>query len=82
MCCWRLNQSLVQSLQRMGNAYNVLHATMPLKFLPCKEARFVSCLGVVDPASAPDNGPVESQDTGSLEELVGVSQHDRSEPDS
>lgn len=49
---------------------NVLHVAMPLEFLPRKEARLLSCLGVINPASAADNGAVERQDPSSLEKMI------------
>lgn len=39
--------------------HNILHVAMPLELLPCKEPRLISRLGVMDSASAPDDGPVE-----------------------
>lgn len=57
----------------MSKTHNILHVAMPLELLPCKEACLVARLGVVDPASAPNNGPVERQHSRSLKELHSIS---------
>lgn len=55
-----------------GQTHNVLDVAMPLEFVACKQSRLISCLGVIDSASAPDDGPVERQHPSSLEELDSI----------